>query len=325
MKKLLSVLIALATALGCAVCASAALPKCDEELGTTGELPEVTGISAVWDGTVVFFESLRPYFGSENVAVTITFENSQSETLTSWECYSDDWFWSVFCYYEPETGRVAFYYEDSKLETAYKAGLTDPDDYDEDDYLATLPQTVIMVPPNLKEHYMNSLPRTELKYGESQPITTANGNRKIVTFTPEKSGLYHFAFKNKKSDGTIPFAWLTDASYRGISRREFCPGNDFGIVSKLDASAAYCLVVSGNCDFDLSVSSDVRVYNPDDLLKILLTDGIFSRRWVFGYLSSGTVHTFPSDDTWLNTAKKNIGVVLEIIKWIRNGRPIMVI
>jgi len=265
MKKLLSVLLTLALALSLAVCAAAAKAPPLEEPGAsrfqsfvsaasiptaqslTFTLPIVTGITAVWDGdtNALFDRWYGPYFNSENVTITVSFEEGGSELLTHWWDGGYDWFWEILYEYEEATGKVTFYYWDSNLRQAYVDTLKWGDYWNWQDVYAMLPQAVITVPANLREEHLKSLSKTALKLDETQKVPAQEYT--IYTFTPEKDGLYYFYSRNYRN--CDPYASLRDANFNYIASNDDRIDWNFGIIAELQAGKTYYLIVGGYYDY----------------------------------------------------------------------------
>lgn len=324
MKKALSILLALALALSLAVCAFAAkeLPvqpgaskfqdfvPAQAAPGTqslTFTLPTVTGISALWDGkTETLFDRWHgPYFGPNNVAITVSFAQGEPQELEYWSDYGRDWFWEILYSYDDATGEVTFYYWDSNFREAYIDTLRWGDYWNWDDLYATLPQASFSIPADLKEQYLKDLPKTELKLGESQRATLADGENKVYAFTPAKDGLYYFY--SEKRGWTDPYAYLYDAEFNYIAYNDDFIGLDFGIIIALQAGKTYYLVVfnlRGDAgEFDVAVHGDVRKLNVGQAVIEILTGGIFQRHW---YADYEDIYSFPGQGSWIDILKANL-------------------
>ncbi|MCL2494138.1 MAG: hypothetical protein FWE98_00595 [Oscillospiraceae bacterium] len=261
MKKALSILLTLALALGLGVCPLAAKEPMAEpgipgasmfqsfdpalaafSQSLTFELPTVTKIEAVWDGEIdgLFYGSDGPYFNAENVAVTVTFEDGGSETLTGWWAEGPGWWWQVFSRYNEQTGIVTLYYSDSNLYKAYIDSLADPEkDYNWRDYRATLPQTTFIVPIDLREQYFKSLYTDELKLGESKAVTLEEGEQKVFAFTPEEDGYYRFySLDNSESD---PYGYLYGPKFEFMKQNDDGGDLNFSMTAWLKAGKTYYL------------------------------------------------------------------------------------
>ena len=334
MKKALSVLLALALAMSLAVCAAAKetipeekpqgpptwqameermAPIVDAAPSLTFELPVVTSIAAVWNGTTLVRNWLRVYFSPENVDITVTFDDASTETLGIWWDEGNGWNWNISYDYDEATGKVLFYYEDSNLWAAYRATLIGSDGeidwnlYDYEAFRATLPQTFITVPANLREQYINSLVKTELKLGESKKATVSQGERKLFTFTPTKDGPHYFYSENLKT-GTYPHAVLMDASLVIIERNFNFFDNNFDVVAELQAGKTYYLVVAGYYygegagEFDVAVSTNVRKIGFFQMIEYVFAGGWF--RWRWGDHGDDAYAIF-GRGTWMDNAKLN--------------------
>jgi len=341
MKKALSVLLAFALAMSLAVCAFAVKVPLEEPRNSPPtfeemqarmsapvdpslsptlhyELPTVTGIEAEWDGDIeALFNRWRgPFFGPDNVTVTVTFEGGETEELTSWngQYYSSShWYWRVWYDYDEETGEVLFYYDDSNLWWAYVDSFGDSDwDYVREDYFATLPQTVITVPVNLRANYLSSLPKTALKLGEEQRVPVQEFT--VYAFTPAKDGPYYFYSANYRN--CDPYAHLYDAAFNRIA------GNDnlsfdlnFGIIAELQAGQTYYLFVAGYYSyeneetdrFDVGVRDDVRKLSSGQYAIEFLTGGIFRQHWYADGMS--TYYSIPGEGSWLDIFRHNMGIL----------------
>ena len=308
MKKALSALLTLALALSLAVCAFAKEPLPErpskspptyqdmmEKMSRAAaarpslnfELPVVTGIDAKWNGEVLFnYYWFELYFSSENVEITVTFDDGSSEVLTSWYGEgggaSNYWWWEIFYEYDAAASKVIFYYIDSNLYMAYLDTLDDPEaEYDWGALSATLPRASFAVPAGLLEDYLKNLPTTVLKLGESQKAALADGEMQIFAFTPEKSGLYYFYSKNRGN--TDPYAYLLDAGLNYIDENDDFSDLDFGIFAELESGKTYYLIVGRYYiyeeadSFDVGVRGDVRKLSNWEFLIEFLTGGLF--RW----------------------------------------------
>jgi len=332
MKKVLSLLLALALALSCAVCAFAAKdfappekpnrgPKFPSHVASqaaapgtqslTFALPTVTDIAAVWNGEVLFdYYWMELYYGPANVAITVTFDDGTSEVLTSWygEGYGASWWWwEVWYEYDEATGKVLFFYIDSNLYKEYRDSLGAEDEGNWPDLLATLPQTVITVPADLRENHLNSLPKTELKLGENQRVPAQQYT--VCTFTPAKDGLYYFYSADYRN--CDPWAILADANFNWIDSSDDLFDLDFGIIAELQAGKTYYLIVGGYWEyteeadkFDVGVRDDVRKLTRLQLVMELFTGGIFRQRYIS--LWDDGIYSIPGNGTWIDTAKENL-------------------
>jgi len=322
MKKALSILLALAIGLSFVVCAAAKEAPFKEPGASkfkdfvpaqaapstqslTFTLPIVTGITAVWDGDTekLFNFWYGPYFGPDNVTITVSFAEGEPEELTHWSDYGYDWFWEVFYEYDDETGKVTFYYWDSNLREAYIDTLRWGDDWNWDDLYTSLPQAEIMVPANLREEYLKNLPKAALKLDESQ--TVPKGEYTIYTFTPAKDSLYYFCSTNNRN--CDPYAYLYDANFGYINGNDDRVDWNFGFIASLQAGKTYYLVVSGYYSED-SGSFDVGV-------EMLSTPGVFGWLgvllkfcWFRDYLIiyGNVFYFFDSENSWKVNLRYNI-------------------
>jgi len=308
MKKVLAGVLAVVIAMGCAVGVGAA------------EVPgvkKVTGIEAVWkgwDGDTQFHGWLDPYFNPECVDITVIYEDGTSEVLTEWADGDDNWWYWMHSDYDTQTGEVTFYYIDSYLSNAYRESLNDPNEHwNWRDLLPLASQTTIMVGFLLKD-YSETLTKDELKLGKSKRITVAEGERKILAFTPKKSG-YYYVYSENWGD-TRPYAVLTDSALNVID------GNVNGlfgiystIVAEIKAGKTYYLFVSNDTslyagEFDIAVSGNIRKLNSLQGIVELLTGGFFRRYWFtyefyhIDYLDV-TIFSIPRKGTWKENAKDN--------------------
>jgi len=302
MKKVLSVLLVLALAMGFGVCAFAA-----PEPG----VKTVTGIEAVWNGEIaaiiderghheiIYF--LIPYFTPENVEITLHFEEDEPEKLTAWEVYNDDWSWYIYYSYDAEASAVTFYYQDSSIkQSSYESY---------EDYIAALPQTAITIPADFLQKYMDSLkPWTELQAGESKKAVLTKGKYEVFTFTPEADGLHYFYSENAVN--AYPRAWLTDTAFTDIG--------GFNSIVELQAGKTYFLFVftyteEANGECDVIVSSDVRKLSGWQWVSELLSGGLFNRYWVrYSYY-----YSLPGKGSWTDNAKHNWAIAAGWIKaWL---------
>jgi len=355
MKKLLSVLLTLTLALGLAICAFAekappenprksppTYQEMMDKLAPAGpvtqslnfELPTVTGIEAVWDGDTdaLFDRWYGPYFSPENVAITVSFAEGEPEVLTNWhgEHYGETyWYWRIDYDYDDATGEVTFDYYDSNLWQAYYDSLNNPDeDYNWEIFYATLPQSSFTIPANLRQEYLNSLPKTVLKLGESQRAPT--GEYTLYTFTPAKDGLYYFYSANYRNSD--PWAELYDADFNCMVFNHDLLDWNFGIIIDLQAGQTYYLFVGGYYEyaeesdrFDVGVRDDVRRLTNQEIFIELLTGGLF--RW---HIYDDYV--IPGEGGALDIFRKNMEVVrynsiqplinffYRIIDWLYNIR-----
>ncbi|MCL2512916.1 MAG: hypothetical protein FWF08_03350 [Oscillospiraceae bacterium] len=302
MKKALSILLALTLAMSCVIIAAAKEPVKEpqdpfayqtfedkltvvESSDVAGSLifalPNVTGIEAVWDGTILVSEyfyglydydyyyyygwvmppgalrpMLRPVFTPENVEITVYFDEGDPETLSYWWDEGNGWYWDVF-YKETGAGELTFYYVDSNLYAAYLDTLDDPyEDYKWDDLAATLPQATIAVPENLLQLYVDGLEKSFLELDESQSVTLDEGGRKLFVFVPEEDGVYYFYSENNgESD---PLAVLATDDFFIIRRNDDYFGLNFGIAAELKAGETYYLFASTFAlqggEYDLAVT-----------------------------------------------------------------------
>ena len=329
MKKLLSVLLALALALSLAMCAAAKEPPpekktqspptyqdMEEKMASavdatpslTFELPNVTAISAVWDGETLLDYYMRPYFSSENVEITVTFDDATTETLDIWSDEGNGWYWFISYGYNEAVGKVTFYYEDSNFWRAYRDSLADSQDFDWDDFLATLPQMTLAV-GNLLQEYMDSQVKTELKLGESKKVAVAQGERKVLAFKPEKGGLYYIYSENRKAE-TDPFAILLDGEFCYWQDNDDLLDQNFGFVAELEAGTTYYLIVSdldlNAGEFDVAVSNDVRMLSAWQWLREFLAFGFFRRLWVKADDYYNLLWSIPSKGNWLSNMTYNL-------------------
>jgi len=188
-KKLLSILLALALCLGCAVCASAAQlaeSAQAEAQSLQFELPVVTAIEAAWNGEILLNLWAEPLFTPGNVAVTVYFEEGEPEVLSiwsaqgggSWYTQGREWFWRVDYEYDSDANSVTFYYVDTNnpdREEAPQASFSFPSDY-------------------LAAFIASQGPLTQLKLGETiEGIIGSENGCKVFTFTPAKSADYAFS------------------------------------------------------------------------------------------------------------------------------------
>ena len=347
MKKALSVLLTLALALSLAVCAFAAqeppepparpgasrfqdFAPAQAEPGTKGltfELPVVTGITAVWDGNPagLFDGWYGPNFTPESVAVTVSFEEGEPETLDHWWDEGYGWYWEVFYDYDDATGMVTFYYSDSNLQRTYYD--SDGKGYIWSDYLATLPQASFTIPAGLLEEYLKNLPKTELKLDVSEAVTLDWDERMVFSFTPEKDGLYYFYSKNQ-TPGSYAYATLANDAFGIIAHYERLFDRNFDLIAELQAGRTYYLLISvynygeGPAEFDVSVSSGVRRIGFLQKLEYLFAGGWFRWRWVEYY---GESYAISGRGTWAEIAKYNLASEADsflesleyILNWIR--------
>lgn len=338
MKKLLSALLALALALSLAVCAFAEKAPSEEprkspptyqdmmdKLAPAGpvtqslnfELPTVTGIIAVWDGDTdaLFDRWYGPYFSPENVAVTVSFAEGEPETLTSWYGYYGGdtyWSWHIDYDYDEATGEVTFYYYDSNLWQAYYDSLDNPDeDYDWGVFRATLPQSAFSIPTNPRDEYLNSLPKTVLKLGESQRAPAQEYT--LYMFTPAKDGLYYFYSANYRN--CDPWAELYDADFNRIVFNHDLFDWNFGIIEELQAGQTYYLFVGGYYEypedtdrFDVGVRDDVRRLTSGEIFIELLTGGLF--RWHFY-----DDYAVPGEGSGLDIFRANLEIIRSNVRY----------
>ena len=274
MKRILSLLLALALALSLTVCAAAAPSYQDlaDKLSPAGavtqglayELPEVTGLTAVWNGEILVDYAFQPYFSPENVAVTVSFAEGEPETLDKWWDEGNGWFWEVFFDYDRSTGSVTFYYIDTIYWTAYLDSLTDvEEEYDWEVLAATLHKAAITVSDDLVRQYVDGLrPLTALRLDQSTPVVLEEGQSKMFTFTPETDGGYYFYTENVSPDAWITAVIATPA-YAPIGGAYFFFGEDLMI--GLEAGKTYYIfaaeVFGDACEFELGVAQ-LRAVSP---------------------------------------------------------------
>jgi len=245
MKKVLSVLVALALMLGCGVCAGAKAPPPEEAIpqGLVVYLPVVTGIQAVWTGGPLLFDRY-PDIHPKTVAVTLTYEGGETETLPYWDGQASDGWWEIVSRTIGETANsvtMAFYYSDEKLVQAYIGGLGDGESYNWLNYLGTLESCTLVIPLNNMENFIEgSRPLTELALDESQPVVLAQGEYKVFSFTPEADGTYCFySFDNDRD----PYGWLVGPDFAIIRRDDDSGGEgNFRIVAALEEGVTYYLI-----------------------------------------------------------------------------------
>jgi len=335
MKKALSALLAFALALSLAVCAAAKEPITEEKpqspptyqemedkmasavdaASLTFELPVVTSIAAVWNGTALFDYWLWPYFSPENVEITVTFDDATTQTLDYWDDGGNGWYWFISYGYNEAAGKVTFYYEDSNSWQAYRDSLADPEeDFDWDGFLATLPQTTILV-GDLRQQYVDSLVKTELKLGESKKAVLTEGERKLFTFTPAKDGLYYFYSENREG-GTDPFALLMDAALTPVAWNDDLFDLNFGIIVELKAGKTYYLFASGlglgAGEFNVAMRSDMRKISVWQWLWQALSFGVFRLRW---FVYGNDLYVLPSAGISNNT-EFNVATASGLGRWL---------
>ena len=334
MKKLLSVLLAFTLALTLAVCAFAAEPappeaphegsrfleeaRASAAPGTQSlvfDLPDVTGISAVWDGdTDTLFDLwYGPYFRPENVAITVTFAQGAPETLDHWYDGGYDWFWEVFYLYDEATGKVTFYYSDSKFVQAYVDTLKWGDDWIYEDFYATLPQAVVTVPANLRENHLKNLPKTELKAGETKQVQAAGCT--LFSFKPAADGAYYFY--SEKLQNCDPYAELFDVDFNYIQSNGDRADDNFGLIADLEAGKTYYLIVyayaaNANAAAKFNVGAEaLEQPGPFGSLGVF-----FSGSWFRGHLIThgNNFHFFYNDAGWMTNFFYNLN---QLIYWMR--------
>ncbi|MCL2494127.1 MAG: hypothetical protein FWE98_00540 [Oscillospiraceae bacterium] len=234
MKKLLSALLAVVLCFGGAVCASAALPAPGLQLtpALQFELPVVTAIEAEWNGEVLLYGWLEPYFSPDNVTVTAYFGEGEPEVLTHWNASSPEWFWYVIYEYDWDANSVTILYMDSNL--------TDTDAVD-------LPQASFDFPENYLKLFAEAQEAILLKLGEASPVAPGRMQSfTLFSFTPAKSGTYQFLAGDE---------WQYDRVFfiRDADMNEIVSGNT-GPVLSLEAGKTYYAFVFNYSDSDYSVT-----------------------------------------------------------------------
>ena len=216
MKKLLSILLALAVAAGLALPAMAE----PEPQGLMVEPQTVTALKAEWDGTIAFDWGIR--FNPENVTVTLTYDDDSEEALDYWSAYNGEFWWEVE--YIIKDGEVIFYYRDSTWD------WTDIDD---------LPQGSFSLPENLFKLVTGAIP---LELDKAQNLTETT----LLIFTPEEDGWYEFRSSNRKGEDCDPRARLyaPDMSFMAYNNDSGGDWN-FLIAAQLKKGQTYGLEVRG--------------------------------------------------------------------------------
>lgn len=182
-----------------------ALPAFAE--GETPPLP--VRITAEWDETVLFEDAnLRPYFGPENVKVTVFFEDGSSRVQENWNGPFNNWLGmvnhpngGVRSQRDYKTGEVTIYYSDFQLWGSYAEAnnirLGDFNLADRSEYRSFVPQATFQFPLNYLEHFatvQQTLPELPLN-----KATTAPGKTTAFSFTPKQNGQYTFTVQEKTS------------------------------------------------------------------------------------------------------------------------------
>lgn len=301
MKKALSVLLALILACSCAVCAFAVAEEdlveenwtpyafydealVEEEkpatlagagplsLGYT--LPNVTGLKAEWNGTVLLDWDLIPYYSQKNVDVTVSFAEGAPQKLTLWWDQGNGWWWEIF--YDNEVNPMKFYYIDSVLYMAYIDTLENPEeDYKWTDLEKTLPQCTLDVPATMFKDFVEAQkPYPVLSFDKTVAVAANYGEYQILAFTPETDGMYYFFSENGTED---PIAILTDSDFKTIEWGDDVEDLNFGFPVELKAGRTYYLFVT---DYEeKGAKCDVGVMQLEELSPVL--------RFIYRYLLGG--------------------------------------
>ena len=246
MKKALSILLALALAMSLAVCAAA---KPETQAAAPApvlivELPEVTGLSAVWVGAAPVLGG-EPHIGPDTVEITLTYASGGPETLPYWQGEASDGWWNIIREVVSKTATaltLKFYYGDSKLYDAYWDSLPEPkwQNESEEGYRATLQSGTVTIPLTTAEDFLNLfLPWTPLALDEEEAVDLDAGEYKVFTFTPDADGTYCFySFDN---DGD-PYGYLVGPDFKIIKRNDDYYDLNFRILAALEEGVTYYLV-----------------------------------------------------------------------------------
>jgi len=256
MKKILSVLLALALGMSLAVCAAAKSdppakdPGVQEAKAVTqglfATLPNVTGVAARWAGPALSLE--WPDIGPDTVEITLSFAVGAPVTLPYWDDEASDGWWQIR---EELVGKTAaaltlrYYYEDEKLWDAYINTLASPwwDNYNEAAYLATLKSATVTVPLNTVEEFIDShRPLTALALDVSQAVALAAGAYRVFSFTPGADGAYCFYSFDNSGD---PYGYLVGPDFKIMRRNDDGMGDlNFRMAVDLKKDTTYYLVAS---------------------------------------------------------------------------------
>lgn len=155
------------------------------------ELPEVTGITAVWNGEVTLDNWLWPTFGPDNVEITVSFAAGAPETLTRWSGGAYDGGWQIDQLFYLDEQRVVFFYWDTNLERAVWEATPNFCCMwcNWDDIAAIVPHDEITFPADFLETFVDGFrPIAAMTLDET--VTTTQQN--IFSFTPQTSRQYRF-------------------------------------------------------------------------------------------------------------------------------------
>lgn len=231
LKRLLALLLAGVLLLGGGVSAGAALPGGEgiAEQSLMNPLPVVTGITAEWNGEILFGRAMYPDFSPDNLTITAHFEDGEPEVLTRWHERGvgvwtgqlSDWWWVVGGGFNPETGTGIASYRDSN---------------------GNLVQTTFDFPSNYLELYIEAQqPLTEMKLDEMLTVQTIDWRKpQMLTFTPETSGWYSFENHWLYFSDFARSSIITDSNFVPIYHHEYSTGNNiFSFVVPLVADHTY--------------------------------------------------------------------------------------
>jgi len=194
-------------------------------------------------------------YSDEMPAVTLTYSDGSSKTVTDWYDDGYDWWYAVW-YRGPDeyalgANAVTVYYEDSVLdELFFEANPYPADDAPDaeweaywDAYFAALPQTTAIV-TGLS---VKGLPvDSALELNAAKSVSVAANQLKVYTFQPLQDGFYQFA--SALQGAADPVGFLLDSNYNLISMndddyRSEAHTYNFRFGARLEKGKTYYVVV----------------------------------------------------------------------------------
>lgn len=151
------------------------------------QLPVVVAIDAVFSGDVLVDDQFQPLFTTENVQVTVHFQDGTYETLSRFFDQASDWWWGIEFEVDLDAELVTVFYQDSNsLPRFMEENEQCHCSLDLDGFFAWLPNTSFFFPGNYLDDILAEFPALLL----DQSVMFTSGE--LYTFTPENTGIHHF-------------------------------------------------------------------------------------------------------------------------------------
>jgi len=234
-KRMLSILLVCLLCLGCGVSA-AALPEGEtvEAQSLPFYLRTITGIEVEWNGEILLYSDLlpffSPYYSINNITITVYFDEGEPESLFRMYDYGEGWSWRISEQFDSESGTVAFefLYEGSDRNQSASCSFPFPADY-------------------LEQYIETQKPLTAMKLSEAVIVEPNNFRPQVLAFTPEKTGRHSFEIDHGINH--LILRRLFDSDMNPVSLRY-----DSLINASLEAGETYYLFVRNDYEEALNIT-----------------------------------------------------------------------